>query len=266
MRLSQTTIIILALALGLAAAAIADDDAGDAATLQRLHEALGSIAGFEYGANSGPLQEIERIVFQLPPDSQLREPIEQSLLEALKRATTSDARRFLCRQLRVLGTARCVPVLENLLTDPEVSHMARYALGRLEFPEASEALHRALAKTTGPQLAGILNTLADRRYAPMKPDCIKLLAAPDAVVAQAAVAALGQLGGTDAAKALEATRQKAGGELAVEIDNALLACAERLAAEGNNAEAGRIYEAFYTSALSQHLRFEIGRASCRERV
>ena len=104
---------------------------------------------FEIGANTGPLQEIDKLVFQLPTDSELRGPIEQKLLASLDSDATTDAKRFLCQQLRVIGTEKCVPSLANLLTDPQLSHMAWYALGRLEVPAATEALLGALDKTSG---------------------------------------------------------------------------------------------------------------------
>ena len=48
--------------------------------------------------------------------------------------------------------------------------MAVYALGSLELPEACQALHRALDKTTGVTQAGIINALADHRFQEAKPE------------------------------------------------------------------------------------------------
>ncbi len=241
---------ILVAALGLGHCATAAEDQ----TLDKLDEALKTVSAFEPGGNSGPLVEIEQIVFRLPRDAELREPIEQKLLEALKSATANEAKRFLCRQLRVIGTEKCVPHLEKLLTDPEVSHMARYALGRLETPAASAALHRALANTSGKLKAGIVNTLADRGYQEAKPDFVSLLASSDLVVAKAAATALGHLGDVDSAQALKSARAGASQELAVEIDNALLSCAEQLAAHGKADEAARIYATFYKAGQPKQLR------------
>jgi len=237
------TVPLLVAALLLGAAAAADD----AETIAKLDEALKAVPAFEQGGNAQPLQEIERIVFWLPPGAPLRGTIEQKLLDTLGSTTTCDGKAFLCRQLRVIGTAKCVPHLEKLLTDPDNSHMARYALGRLEVPEASAALHRALGKTSGKVQAGIINTLADRNCQEAKPDVLKLVASADPDVAKASARALGRLGGADSVDALKAARAKASGPLALEIDNALLNCAELFAAQGKPAEAAVIYEAFFRS-------------------
>jgi len=228
--------------------------ADDAETLAKLDEALTAAAGFEHGQNAGPLVQIEQIVFQLDPDSALRGAVEDRLIEALKSAATRDGKSFLCRQLRVAGTEKCIPQLETLLTDGEVADAARYALGSLEFDEASKALHRALNKTSGERQAGIINTLADRRYDAAAPDCVKLLASSDADVAASAARALGRLGGADAIRALKAARNATATPLAAEIDNALLNCAAQLAKEGNAEEAAAIYETFYAAGRPKQLR------------
>ena len=244
-------VVLFAAALGLASCALAVESD----TLKRLDEALKAASTFEPGQNAGPLAEIEEIVFHLPPDAELREPIEEKLLEALRSATTSDGKRFLCRQLRVIGTERAVPDLEKLLTDPELSHMARYALGRMESPAASAALCQALGKTSGRVQAGIINTLRDRGCREARADIARLLGSADASVAGAAASALGRLGGAQSAAALKAARSEASAELGLEIDNALLDCAEQLAADGNTTQAADIYETFYRSGQPEQFQF-----------
>jgi HEAT repeat protein len=228
--------------------------ADDAATLARLDELLPAVASFEHGQNSGPLNDIEQIVFSLAPDSKLRGPVETKLLAALQSATTRDGRVFLCGQLQVVGTARSIASLEALLTDADSSHAARSALGRFEFPEAAEALHRALGKTSGKLQAGILHTLGDRRHQAAQPDCIRLLGSADPDVALAAARALGLLGGEDAVRALRKARPAAAGPLAAEIDNGLLNSAAQLASAGKADEAAAIYESFYQPSQSRQLR------------
>ncbi len=170
--------------------------AQDRELLTKIDEALKEAASFEMGGNSGPLQEIKKIVFQLPTDSELREPIEQKLLATLNADATTDAKRFLCQQLRVIGSEKCVPSLAKLLTDPQLSHMARYALGRLEVLTATEALLRALDKTSGDLQAGIIDTLGDRKCTAARNKLIELLRGSDATVAKAAAISLGRLTGS----------------------------------------------------------------------
>ena len=80
--------------------------------------------------------------------------------------------------------------------------MARFALARNEAPEASAALARALEQTSGPLQAGIINSLGQRRYAEALPAMSRLLNSTDPLVAAAAAAALGDIGGTEAVKVL----------------------------------------------------------------
>ena len=96
--------------------------------------------------------------------------------------------------------------------------MARYALGSIEEDAADAALHRALSKTSGKLQAGIVNTLANRRYRRASRDIAGLLGSSDAQVAEAAARALGRIGGERAIKALEAARPNAPETLRRRID------------------------------------------------
>ncbi len=241
--------------LGIALLLTQHSAAQDSETLTKVDEALKAAVSFEMGEDSQPLQEIEKIVFQLPTDSELRGPIEQKLLAALETDATTDAKRFLCRQLRVIGTERCAPSLAKLLTDPQLSHMARYALGRLESPAATEALLDALDKTSGDLQAGIIDTLGNRKCTAACDKLIELLRGSDPTVAKAAAISLGRLGDEDSVATLQAARSAATTVLRVEIDNALLNAAHRLAVNGRSSDAASIYETFYKSDSSQQDQF-----------
>jgi HEAT repeat protein len=222
--------------------------------MAQLDEALKAVLTFEYGRDAAPLVLVEQLVVAAAKDETSRDAVERRLLRALSAASTRDARSFLCRQLRTIGTARSVPQLEKLLTDPDLSHMARYALGRIEVPEAAAALHRALSKTSGKLQVGIINTLGERRYRQALPDLARLLYSSDSGVAEAAAGALGRIGGVEAVRALQAVYPRATEALRERMDNALLVCAEQFVAAGRMAEAGWIYEGFYTRRQEKHLR------------
>jgi HEAT repeat protein len=242
--------------LGIALLFAQHSAAQDSEILTKIDEALKAVVPFEMGGDSRPLLEIEKIVFQLPTDSELRGPIEQKLIATLSAdATTMDAKRFLCRQLRVIGTERCVPSLAKLLTDPQLSHMARYALGRLEVPAATEALLDALDKTSGDLQAGIIDTLGNRKCTAARDKLIELLRGSEPTVAKAAAITLGRLGDEASVAALQAARSAATGALGIEIDNALLNAAHQLAASGRTSAAASIYESFYKSESSQQNQF-----------
>lgn len=222
--------------------------------LEKLDQALVTVSSFEQGQPSDHLTAIEKFVFTLPTNSPLRAEVEKKLAGALAEAKTADAKRFLCRQLRVIGTAQCVPAVSTMLTDPEVSHIAVYCLGRLEGPEAADALRRALSQTSGDVQVDILNALADRRDGKTGKKCIPLLGSDNPAVAKAAARALGRLADPESVEVLKKARPTASPALLPEIDNALLQAAEILAAT-DSGKAFEIYRQFSEPSLPEPLRF-----------
>ncbi len=232
-----------------ASAAAAESDA-----LARLDEALKSVTALEYGKDAGPLNVVEAIAFQSVSDPKLREEVEQRLLRVLDGNVSQDAKAFVCRQLFAMGTARAVPKLEAFLTDPSLAHPARYALGRIEGPEAVAALQRALGKTSGKLQIGVLSTLGSRRCQAAVPEIAKLMASPDAAVAEAAAAALGNIRGADAVRALDAAWPAAAAGLRLRIDDALMTCADSFLTGGQTAEAISIYTGLHATDRAPHVR------------
>ena len=244
----------LMLALALAGTLNTLVAAAEADSLARLDQALKTAAAYEYGKDSAALTLAEQIVVDSVKDPARRAAVEEKLVQALNAPGTRDGKEFLCRQLFTIGTARSVAALETLLTDASLSHIARFALGRNESAEAVEALRRALGQTKGPIQAGILNTLGLRRDEKALPDMAKLIGSPDPLVAKAAAAAVGEVGGTEAVKALEAARAKAPAEVRPRIDAGLLVSADRLLAAGQTAAAVKVYEELYRPDRSRHFR------------
>lgn len=241
----------LALILAISAAAAEPDPRP---LLTRLDNALKGVASYEYGKDAEPLRAAEQIVVAAATEPQQRVAVEQRLLTVLAGSATRDAKEFVCRQLFIVGTPKCIPALEGLLADPALSHMARYVLGRLEYPEALAALERALANTSGPLRIGIVTTLGERRYAPAVPGLARLLESADPALVRAAAAALGTIGSEAAAQALDGTRAQSSGQRRAAIDDALLACADRSLAESENARAMAIYRRLYAPDQPQPLR------------
>lgn len=123
---------------------------------------------------------------------------EAELLAVLKSDTTSRFEKSeACRQLAIVGTKAAVPTLAALLTNEELSHMARYALEPIKDPSVDAALREALGKTTGNLRAGIIHSLGVRRDAKAVPLLIPLL--PDPFAASA----LARIGTPSAIAALE---------------------------------------------------------------
>ncbi len=160
------------------------------------------------------------------------------------RATFSrrDAKDYVCRLLTIVGSAASGPILAGLLADEGQSHMARYALERIPAPEAAQALRDALPRLNGKLKIGVIGSIGSRGDASAVPALAALLNDGDVAVARAAAAALGEIGGTTAAKALHEARPSAA-ECQQSVIDARLACAEGLLAEKKVAEALAIYHA-----------------------
>jgi len=148
-----------------------------------------------------------------------------------------------CRQLSIIGTKKAVAPLAALLSDEQLSHMARYGLEPIPDPSVDKAFRDALGKLKGRPLVGVIGSIGVRRDTKAVPALAKLQHNSDRDVAQAASRALGSIGTSDASKALMR---------AIELDSTsvnrlarhegLLRCAERLAADGKKSEAIGIYD------------------------
>lgn len=248
----RATLLPIALATLVAIAAIrTETQASDFAT--QLSSGIRSVQGFEYGQDPKALEAFEKLILRTSPATTERAQAETSLLTALDSASPAGS-DFICRLLRTVASDRSIPQLETLLTNPALSHKARYALERLESHKASAALHRALGKTSGDLRAGILGTLGRRGYRKAVPEAVESLRSSDPALANAAATALGQLGGDVAITALRKTRAGASPALQRTIDDALLASAERLLATGDPNSAIEIYADFDTAGRPVHHR------------
>ena len=122
-------------------------------------------------------------------------------------------------------------------------------------PEAESALLVALAKTSGSNEIGIINSLAVRREIQAVPALGKLLSDPDTRVACAAGMALGRIGGLQAIHALEsAWSNSASGAVHDAEADGFLACGNQLLTEGKDGAALKIFERLYQTSHIEFMR------------
>jgi len=240
----------LAVASG-AAALAADGPKVDAASLDNAFEALKT---YDWGADRKALNPIDDAVVATFGHEAARKALEARLAAVLTTGVSRDAKDVVCRALKIVGTAGSVPTLAGLLPDKELSHMARYALERIQAPEAGAALREALPKVSGALQAGVAGSLGARRDAAAAPALIGLLKGGDAAVVAAAATALGSIATPEAAAALAAAVSKAPAAAKTAVVDGALRAAEQLAAAGKKAEADAVYKALRGDDVPEHVK------------
>jgi HEAT repeat protein len=179
---------------------------------------------------------------------------EQQLIATLQSKCSLQEKDAACAQLKLVGTARCVPALAALLGDEQLSHSARYALEPMQAPEAGKALLKALGQAKGLTRIGIIYSLGNRHDEQAASALAKLLNQPDAPTASAAATALGQIGTPAALKALQGALERSTGAVHRAVVDAHLRCANRLLASGSQSKALPIFQRLYEREKAEHIR------------
>ncbi|UCD50099.1 MAG: HEAT repeat domain-containing protein, partial [Phycisphaerales bacterium] len=222
----------MTLATGVATAAMAAVD-----------DALTTLKTYDWGADPKTLQPIEDAIVATHDDAAARKALEKGLADALAGGLSRSAQDYVCRRLRVIGTAQSVPALAALLADEKTSHIARFALERIPDEAAADALRDALPKVSDKLKPGMIGSLGTRRDQNSIKAIAKYLGDSDILIAQAAAQSLGLIGTPAAAEELGAFAKNAPANMKMPVADARLTCAERLLADGNKADAVTVYQA-----------------------
>jgi len=202
---------------------------------------LAAIVNYERGMDRQPLITVEQLIRDSQNQPELRKYVERRLAGLLAEATL-EGKSFICKQLWFIGTAESVPAVAKLLTDEETADMACYAIGQNPSPEAGKALRDALSKASPKLQMRIINLLGDRRDDLSVGALGRFVFEAENQVAEAAVAALGKIGGSQAMGILVRARAEGGTDLRFAATDAYLRCAEGLVAEGKMEQASAIYK------------------------
>ncbi len=210
-----------------------------------MDELLAKVKTYDWGQSRLPLTEVSDKIREAYGEPAKLKEIEKSLIAVLASDATYAGKQFVCRELSIIGTEQSVPTLAKMLTDEKLSDMARYALERIPGAAVDAALREAMAKTGGKVKVGIINSLGERRDAKAAAALSKLIGDSDEMVACAAAAALGKIGGPEATEAMAKAKGTASGRLRMVVLDAYLKCADKLAAEGKKKDANAIYKELY---------------------
>ncbi len=222
--------------------------------MAELQELLDKVKTYDWGQSRLVLTDLSDKIHAAYGNAEELKKIEKSLLGVLASDATYAAKQYVCRELSIIGTEQSVPVLSKMLTDEKLSDMARYALERIPGPEVNEALCEAMDKTEGKVKVGIINSLGERQCLKVVTALGKLAGSSDEMIAGAAVSALGEIGGDEAAEILAKEKEKTKGNLKMVVLDAYLKCAEQYLAEGSEDKALAIYRELYKKGQPQLIR------------
>jgi len=225
------------------------------AEIDTVEQALDYLKTYRFGDSRQPLNLIEHEVNRCLPGSSDQQQLADKLADLLTDPnTTYDCTDFLCRQLARIGTEKQVPILAELLRNPQTAHIARYGLQAIPGPAADQALIDALSQTSGLQKTAIINSLASRRSRTAVQAITAALTDTNENVARAAAYALGKIGTENAALALQAALPECQDDLYPALADACLRCADCLLAENKTQSATTIYRQMYQRDQSPLIR------------
>jgi len=208
-----------------------------------LEKLLDKVATYDYGTSRIALSEISDSLRKYSNSPKTLKHFAKQLVKFLQRPDTTFAgKQFVCRKLSIIGTEQAVPTLAAMLTDSKTSDMARYALQRIDGQDVDKALRDALQRSSGKARVGIINSIGRRADTSAAKALVGLIYDSDPDTASAAVAALLEIGGPVATKALGKAEKKTSGKLKMQVSDAYLECADKLMDEGKTKTANRIYE------------------------
>ncbi len=215
-------------------------------------QAWEALQSLDWGSDVAALAPIDQAIVSAHGDPVATAELEEKLLGVLGKATAAG-RDFACRRLVSVASVKSVAVLAEMLPQAETSQMARMVLEQLALPEATTALRSAAEAATGSTKIGLMGSLAKLKDA----GAVALLTAAtkdaDAQVRHSAVWCLGQIGGADAVVTLAAIEAN-DDATKLAVADALLLCADRFLAEGNNAAARDLYRKYTGEAQPKHVR------------
>lgn len=250
MKQNFTNKLRVAVALSMACFCGAGQFARAAVDRDALEKTLEALPAFEYDQKTVKLDVIRSAVNESATQPELRRQLETRFIDILQARSTRAAKDIACRNLGLVGSEKCVPKVAALLTDPKLSHMARYCLEKLANPEADAALRTALPKTTGPLKVGIISSLGVRQDELAVPLLSDALNESGGGVPESAAFALGRIGTPKAAEALVEFARKSHPPLQDSVAQACLAAAEKLRRLGDRKAASGLFQTVYSNQLN----------------
>ncbi len=176
------------------------------------------------------------------------------LLQIIQREGLDDAKAAAFENLAVYATPDAIPVLAPLLSDPKLSHYARFALQPIPDAAVDETFRKALDQLSGELLVGVINSIGVRKDRQAVGQLTDRLGDQDPAVVAAAAAALGAIADAPSAASLTKALGDAEDANRQSIARGCLLCAENLDEAGARDDAVRIYDLVRGAKVAESLR------------
>ena len=225
-----------------------------AALAPELEIAFGYLDTYSIGGSREPLEIISTSVRDATDTPALRVALEQELSRILRSDATPDAKRYICRQLGLIGSDASVSALSDRLTDKELASAAIHALKRIPGDAASEVLRTAALELAPPYQLAVIASLGVRGEIDSASTLITLLENEDESVRRAALRALGTIGGKASCDALFTQWDADASSSQHDLIEACLDCAEEEVAQGQLTRATAFYETLIAPDYLRHQR------------
>ncbi|MBW7864759.1 MAG: HEAT repeat domain-containing protein [Candidatus Hydrogenedens sp.] len=246
---------ILALALVPALLCAMPCVAQDAASLD---EAFDLLASYEFGQSRAPLSQISAAALAAPVEASGNTPVkadfEKRFAAMLKTDITMDARRFICRELALIGTEISVPAVADMLKKPETFQLAATTLEMNPSPQAAKALMSALEGANPAQRVIIASSLGRQGSPDAVPALAGMLGASETDVAREAALALAGIGTDEACAAVADALAKADAAGRTLFTEACLTCAENAVNSGALDRARPLMDTLSGAEFPGHVR------------
>jgi len=181
---------------------------------------------------------------------------EDKLIAVLQSNAAPQEKAITCKRLAICGTKAAVPALAALLSDEKLASWARIGLEAIPDPAVDVALRDAMSKLQGKLQLGVINSIGKRRDEKAVDWLSQKLKDPDPDLMSAAAAALGRIGGEQAASALGQALTGATPAMLPVICEACLRNADQFIALGKNDRAAAICEQVGRLQAPRHIRME----------
>ena len=220
-----------------------------------MEKILDILAAYEYDNSRSWMPDLQSLMMNLYNNSEAIDEIEPLMIAFLQSDATAAGKQYVCRELGVIGTASSVPVLSKMLLTPGMEGTALLALQRIPGTEADQALLKVLEGGDEWLQISAINSLAARQVADAIVPLTKRMYSDNERLALSAIAALGVIGGKEAAKKLNDHGYEAPASLKWAIIDARLKCADRMIEGGDMKNAAKIYEQVYQTNPPQTLKY-----------